>query len=291
MQSTSATSSSPAVVQHRGLEASSTASGGALGCLPARLLLPRPPGRDHSSSAAVLVRVVFSLSSLLACWPAGLPQRPTARAASQQQPATASINQHHPSWSTLTAALARCCTSNHNLQATGHGTWPSPIAPSPILPNRSRAPRTVDERPSNRGREPAKAGWETEGTRAQGHNTNRSIVGRPVPLWSWTRYCLMNREAGVVLLSRPRPPERGAGTESSNHRIIEQLNNRHIRSSASSPGTTLPSSLCRAALSAVERTPLGPGQILPTEASNDGAHLSPLSPRLCPHSLHTSFSH
>jgi hypothetical protein len=153
----------PFQLQLSGLEASSTASGGALGCLPARLLIPRPPpGRDHSSSAAVVVRVVFFLSSLLACRPAAATDR------TGSQPATASINQHHPSWSTLTAALAHSCTSNHNLQATGHGTWPSPIAPSPILPNRSRAPRTVDdERPSNRGREPAKEGWETEGTRAQ----------------------------------------------------------------------------------------------------------------------------
>jgi hypothetical protein len=153
----------PFQLQLSGLEASSTASGGALGCLPARLLIPRPPpGRDHSSSAAVLVRVVFFLSSLLACRPAAATDR------TGSQPATASINQHHPSWSTLTAALAHSCTSNHNLQATGHGTWPSPIAPSPILPTRSRAPRTVDdERPSNRGREPAKEGWETEDTRAQ----------------------------------------------------------------------------------------------------------------------------
>jgi hypothetical protein len=195
-------------LQPRGLEASSTASGGALGCLPARLLLPRPPGRDHSSSAAVLVRVVFSLSSLLACQPAAATDR------TGSQPATASINQHYPSWSTLTAALAPAAPRITTCRplAMGHGHRPSPHRPScqtaagpPERLTNVRATEAVSRRRQDGRR------------RAQGHNTNRSIVGRPVPLWSWTRYCLMNREAGVVLLSRPRPPERGAGTESSNH--------------------------------------------------------------------------
>jgi hypothetical protein len=97
----------------------------------------------------------------------------------------ASNSQHQPALSLLVnfdRGIGSCCTSNHNLQATGHGTWPSPIAPSPILPNRSRAPRTVDERPSNRGREPAKAGWETEGTRAQHKSKHRGAAGSSVEL-------------------------------------------------------------------------------------------------------------
>jgi hypothetical protein len=96
------------------------------GVFPLDFCFPDPPGRDHSSSAAVLVRVVFSLSSLLACRHAAATDR------TGSQPATTSINQHHPSWSTLTAALARCCTSNHNLQATGHGAWDMAIAHRPI---------------------------------------------------------------------------------------------------------------------------------------------------------------
>jgi hypothetical protein len=164
----------------------------------ARLLLPRPRPRpvDHSSSAAVLVRVMFSLSSLLACWPAAA-NRPHGQAASnsQQQPATASnsqTHQHQPASSllvNLTAALARCCTSNHNLQATagqGHGHRPSPHRPSCQTAARAPPPRTVDERPSNSGREPAQEGWKSEGrhkgTKAQHKSKHRGAASSSVEL-------------------------------------------------------------------------------------------------------------
>jgi hypothetical protein len=64
-----------------------------------------------------------------------------------------------------------------------------------------------------------------QGTRhkAQGHNSNRSIVGRPAPLWSWTRYCLMNRE-GCGSTAVPSQTSRAW----CRHRIIESLNNRTI---------------------------------------------------------------
>lgn len=184
------------------------------------------PGHDHISSAAVFGEGVFSLSSLLACGPAAA-NRPHGQAASNSQ--------HQPASSllvNLTAALARCCTSNHNLQATGqgHGHRPSPHRPIAHLakPQQGPPPPPSPERSTNVRATAAvsrrrKDGSRRAGTRAQRHNTNRSIVGRPVPLWSWTGYCLVSHEGccSAVVASQTSSAWRW-------HRILESSNNPTI---------------------------------------------------------------
>ncbi|PMD54932.1 uncharacterized protein K444DRAFT_617382 [Hyaloscypha bicolor E] len=71
-------------------------------------------------------------------------------------------------------------------------------------------------------------------------------------------------KAAAVLLSRLRLPVRGAGIESSNHRTIQQLT---YQIKCLLARNDAPSSLCRAALTAVETREGRPWSDPPTNGS------------------------
>jgi len=145
----------------------------------------------------------------------------------------ASISQHQPA-SSLLVNFDRGIGSLLHLESQpaghwpwdmGHGHRPSPHRPSCQTaagpPERSTTNVRATEAVSRRRKDGRRRAQGHKGTRhkAQGHNTNRSIVGRPAPLWSWTRYCLMNRE-GCGSTAVPSQTSRAW----CRHRIIESSN-------------------------------------------------------------------
>ena len=132
-----------------------------------------------------------------------------------------------------------------------------------------------------------KDGSRRAGTRAQRHNTNRSIVRRPVPLWNWTRYCLLNHEGccSAVVASQ-------TSSTWCRHRILESSNNPTIDIS-----DQVPPRQERRSLQPLPRSPdcRRDSRGTPLVRSSHQrkprmtAHTSPpspLSPRLCPVAPH-----
>ena len=210
----------PFQLQLSGLEASSTASGGALGCLPARLLIPRPP-RPRPQ----FICSSFGEGRVFPEFVAGLPACRSDRPHGQP----ASISQHQPA-SSLLVNFDRGIGSLLHLESQPAGHWPWDMGhghrPSPHRPSCQTA-AGPPERLTTNVRATEAVSWRrkdgrrrAQGHKAQGHNTNRSIVGRPAPLWSWTRYCLMNREgccSAVVPSQTSKAWCRHRIIESSNH--------------------------------------------------------------------------
>jgi len=161
----------PFQLQLSGLEASSTASGGALGCLPARLLIPRPP-RPRPQ----FICSSFGEGRVFPEFVAGLPACRSDRPHGQP----ASISQHQPA-SSLLVNFDRGIGSLLHLESQpaghwpwdmGHGHRPSPHRPSCQTaagpPERSTTNVRATEAVSRRRKDGRRRAQGHKGTRAQG---------------------------------------------------------------------------------------------------------------------------
>lgn len=137
----------PFQLQLSGLEASSTASGGALGCLPARLLIPRPPPRPRPQ----FICSSFGEGRVFPEFVAGLPACRSDRPHGQP----ASNSQHQPA-SSLLVNFDRGIGSQLHLesQPAGHWPWDMAIAHRPIahLANPQQGPPNGRRRTSEQQR-------------------------------------------------------------------------------------------------------------------------------------------